>query len=144
MTLSLRIDIRSIPHAHQRYNTCGDWYTFKDGGMETMKIFVSSLPTREEMYLIAIHELIEAFLCECRGITQTEVDRFDKDFESKRCRGDSDLSMNPCEEPGDDPSAPYYKQHQFATGIERILAAEARVSWLEYEQHINELDNKGD
>lgn len=94
-------------------------------------IKVSHLKDRREMFLIAIHELIEAFLCECAGITEQQVDDFDMNYAEK--------AVSDPDEPGDYPKAPYYHQHQIATGIERILAAEAGVSWLEYEKHIEEL-----
>lgn len=37
-------------------------------------------------------------------------------------------------EPGDDIHAPYYKQHQLATGIERIFIAETGADWNAYEK----------
>lgn len=147
----LSISIESIPHRLQGYDTCGDWY---QGGSldremirdkEVLCISISELPDRREMFLIAIHELIEAFLCECAGVTEASVDDFDKNFESGWLETDSlvgnklALPIGYPKEPGDHPDAPYYHQHQLATGIERILAAEAGVSWLEYEQHIQEL-----
>lgn len=115
------------PHDQQRYDTCGDWYTSSWAGLV---IKVSHLKDRREMFLVAIHELIEAFLCECAGVTEAEVDQFDNGHAQMALKG---------EEPGDCITAPYYRQHQIATGIERILAAEVGVSWLEYEKHIEEL-----
>jgi hypothetical protein len=50
-------------------------------------------------------------LCIDRGVSFKAIDRFDMNF-----KGDG--------EPGDDPRAPYYRQHQFATQIERLLAKE--------------------
>lgn len=148
----LNVIITSISHSEQRYDTCGDWYyaparwdgvkgATKETPHECLYVNVSELPSRREMWLVAIHELIEAFLCECKGITAAEVDQFDKGFsdliypEPHPVTGDYDTEW----EPGDDPRAPYYRQHQIATGIERILAAEAQVNWLEYEQHVAEL-----
>ena len=125
---SCLVYIESIPHNEQRYDTCGDWFYQENVDHEPLlKIKVSSLASRREMFLVAIHELVEAFLCECAGVTEAEVDAFDL---SRPTEG---------EEPGDNFQAPYYLQHQIATGIERILAAEAEVSWQEYEQHIKEL-----
>lgn len=121
--------IRGIPHVDQRYDTCGDWYYQEILGGTALCINVSRLPDRREMFLVAIHELIEAFLCECAGVTEASVDQFDMGGQK----------VAHCDEPGDDLRAPYYRQHQIATGIERILAAEVGVSWLEYEKHIEEL-----
>jgi hypothetical protein len=136
--------LRETPHDQQRYDTCGDWYTSPGAGLV---IKVSHLKDRREMFLVAIHELIEAFLCECAGVQEADVDKFDKDFESGWLETDSLVGNKLAQpigypkEPGDHPDAPYYKQHQIATGIERILAAEVGVSWLEYESHIEELSH---
>jgi hypothetical protein len=81
------------------------------------------------MWLIAIHELIEAALCEVAGITEKQVDEFDMSAEIQDFAG----------EPGDLHDAPYYRQHQIASGIERLLAAEMGVDWLTYERHISEV-----
>jgi hypothetical protein len=35
-------------------------------------------------------------------------------------------------EPGDDPRAPYYREHQFASGMERLMAAELGIDWQQY------------
>ena len=82
--------------------------------------------------LIAVHELVEVLTCKNDGISQQRVDQFDKEFEATR-HPDND------EEPGDDPSAPYVKQHCLATGIERILAQQWGVNWKEYERELNDL-----
>ena len=133
----LNVSIESLDHSDQRYDTCGDWYygaTSQNEG--ELYIKVSQLPSRREMFLVAIHELIEAFLCECAGVTEKQVDAFDLMFNDHK---EGDWGEDMPIEPGDDTRAPYYHQHQIATGIERILAAEAQVDWLEYERHIQEL-----
>lgn len=124
----LNIAITAIRHQDQRYDTCGDW--FQSPGFNGLQVNVSAELSRKEQFLVAIHELIEAFLCECAGVTEASVDQFDHGHAEMALKG---------EEPGDCITAPYYKQHQIATGIERILAAEVGVSWLEYEKHIEEL-----
>lgn len=80
--------------------------------------------------MIAVHELIEVLLCKAAGVTQEDVDKFDLNFEKKRKKGDDS-------EPGDDPKAPYYKQHKFATKIERLLCKELGENWNWYETDIN-------
>lgn len=125
----MKILIESIPHAKQRYATCGDYWRDED---DTLQIRISELADERYMLLVAIHELIEQTLCDQSGVYNDEIDSFDLAYEAKRAQGD-------VSEPGDDPAAPYYRQHQFATGIERILAAEMDVDWKEYEQCINDL-----
>ena len=82
--------------------------------------------------LVAVHELVEVLLCKHRGITAAKVDAFDKAFEKARKPGNED-------EPGDDPKAPYRKEHFFATNIEALLSAELGVDWAKYEREINDL-----
>jgi len=131
----MRIVIRSVPHWKQRYDTAGDYYetgywSVEGGSEEGLDVVVSELADRREMLLVAIHELVEWALCEARGITNKQIDDFDLSFDPKNDDG---------VEPGDSPRAPYYRQHQIASGIERMLAAELNVDWLTYERHIKEL-----
>jgi hypothetical protein len=54
------------------------------------------------------------------------------DSSQKLCR----LRRSP-EKPGDDPRAPYHKQHVFAENIERLLAAELGVDWSAYDKEVS-------
>jgi hypothetical protein len=123
----VRIEIRSIPHSQQRYETVGDWLVDEKTGDIT--IFVSDTGNDDYNTLVALHELIEVKLCLKRGITQKVVDDFDMDFEKNRPEGDES-------EPGDSPDAPYKREHFVAENIERQLAAELDVDWALYEKCI--------
>jgi hypothetical protein len=125
----MKIIIETIPHEDHRYSTVGDWFYDPDG---TLRIKVSKLSDARLEKLIAIHELVEVLTCELDGVTAKQVDDFDKAFEANRAEGNED-------EPGDEPSAPYVKQHCLATGIERILAAAWGVEWKTYEQELCDL-----
>lgn len=125
----MNIHIEIIPHGQQRYPTVGDWF-FDDKGDLTIR--VSKLSDWRREALIAVHELVEVLICKNEGIRQEEVDTFDKEFEEKRLPDNED-------EPGDEPTAPYVRQHCIATGIERILAAELDVCWKDYENELNDL-----
>lgn len=125
----MKIVIKTVPHASQRYSTVGDW-TFDADGNLTIK--VSQLSNWRREMLVAVHELVEVLKCKHDGVTQESVDAFDNEYEANRKEGDES-------EPGDDPAAPYVKQHCLATGIERILAAELGVNWKEYEEELNSL-----
>lgn len=122
----MKITIETIPHETQRYATVGDWYYDKD---ETLCIKVSALSDWRREVLVAIHELVEVVLCKHNGVSTELVDEFDIQFEKARIEGDES-------EPGDDPKAPYRKEHCVATGVERILAAELGVDWKPYEQEL--------
>lgn len=127
--MSLRITIKTIPHAKQRYETCGDWVIHPGGDVD---ILVSDLGNWRMELGIAVHELVEWALCRYLGISQAEVDQFDEVYEARR--KPEDFS-----EPGDDPRAPYHKQHCVSTGIERIVIACLGINWREYEDRINSL-----
>lgn len=125
----MRVIIETIAHKDQRYPTVGDWFYDDDG---TLRIKVSQLSDWRREMLIAVHELVEVLCCKHEGISQESVDQFDKAYEETRHPDNFD-------EPGDDPGAPYVKQHCIATGVERILAAELKVNWKQYEEELDEL-----
>lgn len=126
----MHIEIDTIPHSQQRYPTVGDWIWEPDG---TLHIFVSNMNNWKYEFLVARHELDEAILCRDRGITQKEVDDFDTYFEKERKQG------LVTDEPGDDPRAPYNKEHFFATTVERLIARELNVDWQAYDKTVEEL-----
>jgi hypothetical protein len=120
----MRIIIESIPHSQQRYDTYGDWQFIGD----ELIIKVSEFPFPEQKidqntitYLIGLHEMIEAILCQKDGVTEQQVDEWDK-------------SHPELEEPGEDSRAPYFIQHQIASGFERGLCKFLGLSWEEYEK----------
>ncbi len=131
MTAQLLFEAYRIPHNEQRYETAGDWQAQKDGSCH---ITVSRLPDPRYEILVAIHELIEATLCAQRGIKQSDVDTFDQLFEHER--GNLGALHGPDDEPGDDPRAPYRRQHRIATAIEMLLATEMGVDWADYEREL--------
>ena len=124
----MRILIESIPHDAQRYETCGDWTFDADG---TLHVKVSH--TSDDFdFLVGMHEAIEAYLCLKRGITDEDVTAFDVAFEAQRAPNDT-------REPGDDREAPYRREHRFASSIERRIAVELGIDWLEYDKRITAL-----
>jgi len=125
----MNVAIQTVDHEDQRYDTVGDWRFADDG---SLKITVSQLGDARYNALVAVHELVEALLCQHDGVDQDEVDAFDVAFEAARQEGNVD-------EPGMDPHAPYHFQHRIADGIERLLAVELEVDWSHYERAVNSL-----
>jgi hypothetical protein len=123
----LRIVIETIDHSKQRYPTVGDWQIGKAGNLH---ITVSKMSDQRYEFLVAAHEMIEAYLAIHAGVSPKAVDRFDKAYEANRKPGDDS-------EPGDDPRAPYHKQHVFAEKVERLLAAELGVDWQAYDHEVS-------
>jgi hypothetical protein len=130
---TVKIIIEVIDHANQRYPTCGDYF-FDDEG--TFHIKVSHTGDSRYNALIAVHELVESVLIAENEIPIQSIDNFDKSFEILREKYPSVIGDM---EPGDMTSAPYYREHKFATKIEKLLAEQLGVEWSLYEQRINEL-----
>lgn len=125
----MKIQLRTIPHSEQRYETCGDWENLPEG---SLRISVSDMGNDDYAFLVAIHELVEVWLCNKRGITDEAVSAFDIEYEKNRPEGDES-------EPGNHPDAPYRKEHFFATNIERIIAAELGIDWATYNKAVMSL-----
>lgn len=125
----MKIIIETIPHDAQRYPTCGDWFYEPNG---TLQIKVSAEMGEDSASLVAIHELIECILCKKHGVSQESVDEFDKAYEANRKEGDDS-------EPGDDPNAPYRREHFFATNVEALMCDQMGLNFQEHEARIRAL-----
>ena len=123
----MKINIETIPHTQQRYPTIGDYWDSADG---VQQIKVSDMKNEDYEFLVAIHELIEKHLCRKANIKEEDITNFDIAFEKNRENGNVD-------EPGNDPQAPYYIQHQFATAIEKEVARALGVDWEEYDKFVD-------
>jgi hypothetical protein len=123
-----KIVIDTIPNNTQRYPTLGDYY--EESGELKLKISDCSNPCYE--FAIAIHELIEQKLCELAGIKEEDITKFDMMFEEECKQG---LHPND-DEPGEDPRAPYKKQHFIATIIEMMVIKEMGIDWEKYLEDI--------
>jgi hypothetical protein len=116
--------VKSIPHSEHRYPTCGD-YWYEGGGYQ---VRVSDMGNMYYEFLVAMHEQIEYMICLRAGIREEDITAFDIMFEEERDRG----LHGPDDEPGDDPRAPYYWQHQTATIVERIVCQTLGLRWEDY------------
>lgn len=112
---SARIIIEAIPPDKMRLPEYraplnGDWFVNPETGDVHIQVAsVTDIWKDPEAFLIGFHELIEARLCKAAGVDQAAVDAFDSAF-----TGDG--------EPGDDPAAPYQKQHRQAMLMEHQMA----------------------
>ncbi len=122
--MSLIIEVKTIPQNQHRYPTLGDYV-----GHERLRfIQVSDMGNAKYEFLVAMHELIEQALCFSRGISEDSVTQFDIAFEKSGKAG----------EPGDDPQAPYHKEHVYATAIEYSLCKELGLDITAYDRFLNE------
>jgi hypothetical protein len=122
------IDI--IDHADQRYNTLGDYWTDSTG---TIQLRVSRMRDPNSERAVILHELFELFACLSAGVDLTAIDRFDMRWKPRR-----DI-----EEPGEDPRAPYFIQHQHAMAAERHYTATVGLPWVEHERNCAEAETMG-
>lgn len=116
--MSARVDsfrIAVIPPDRMRYKTVGDWTV--DGS--AIDVTVAAMEDGRYNFLIAVHELIEAFLCHRDGVTMQDVDRYDFAHQDE-------------DDPGLAPAAPYHTQHLAAFAVEILLAGVLGVDWRAY------------
>jgi hypothetical protein len=125
----MRIILESIPPKEIRYSTCGDW-RFEDDG--TLVVNVPLFENNDDSaFLVALHELVEAWLCRRDGVTEEEVSAWDKN--------------NPAlEEPGDSKNAPYHRQHSYAMLIEKTLCKLMRKNWAQHQRWVEDSANAVD
>jgi hypothetical protein len=121
----MRINIQTIPHNKQRYETLGDYFDKKG----IAEIRVSNLKNNDMEFLIAIHEMFEQYACRKYGVKEKDITAFDKMFENERLQGKWTM-----EEPGNDPRAPYRRFHFQSENIERLAASYLDVDWSKYER----------
>jgi hypothetical protein len=125
-----KITMKVIPSEKQRYPTCGD-YWIKGSNVNFR---VSDLKDMGMELLVLIHELVEWTLVNRRGISIDSIDDFDIQFEKDRVAG----KHTDDEEPGDDKKAPYFKEHQIATKVEKLMAKELGIDWDKYNKAVME------
>ena len=125
------IEFKIIPHRQMRYRTCGDYFE-QDG---TIQFRVSDMGNDDYEFLVLIHEIVEQYLTQRRGITEESINEFDVNFEEERDAGLHSFDA----EPGDDPKAPYRKEHFTATNIERMICEQLGVDWDKYSDTVNNL-----
>jgi len=116
----------TIPHKVQRYDTAGDW---QFGKKQNLVVSVSVLGDDDCEFLVGLHELVEAWLCKKHGITQAQVDAFDMAWQPH----------DGIEEPGEDPDAPYFDEHQIASAVERIVQKSLGVKNADYAARLDAL-----
>lgn len=123
----MRIEIKTIDASVMRYPTAGDWEWLPDGAL---KITAPDYGGQDQSaLLVALHELVEAWLCRRDGVTDQEVTKFDTDHPK-------------LEEPGDDPRAPYHIQHQAAMLTEKTVAMSFSADWDAHNQWVINAGNE--
>ena len=124
----LNIEIKTVEHKSHRYETVGDYYCEND----KLKFEISDMNNSDMERAVFLHEFIEQWLTEKRGITEESISEFDIEFEKNREVGNLD-------EPGDAENCPYKKEHRFAENIERLVCHEVGLDWATYNNVVENL-----
>ena len=119
------ITIDFIKPNQNRYATHGDWYE-RNG---TLTITATDYGNPNGSFLVALHELCEAWLCREAGIAEEDVSAWDL------CHPDA-------EEPAEVEGSPYRKQHDVAIQVEKIMCAALGVDWENHERWVTESANE--
>lgn len=123
----MKIIIEVVKQEEQRYKTLGDWQ-FSGEDDRDLSIRVSDTGYIWYNYLLIIHELIEAIICQLTGVKQEVVDKWDIDHPD-------------ADEPGDLPGCPYKSAHKYAEYIEFSLCTMLEIKWYYYMQRLEEMWN---
>lgn len=125
----MKITIHSVPANRIRNEQCGDWWVF---GSNQITVHVLEGLSPKAQLAVAIHELIEAWLCHKHRVTDEMVCRFDEQYEAERKEG----KHKEDDEPGDDPRSPYRKEHMAATHVERAVCSAIGITWAEHNTNL--------
>lgn len=106
-----------IPHRAQRLSEVGDYFKLSNGWTEFK---ISEMKNPDYEFLVFVHEVIEQYLTQRKGITAEMVDEWDK----SRASG---------------PNCPYREEDEFATFIEQTVAKKLGIDWDIYDKYIDEL-----
>jgi hypothetical protein len=104
-----------------RYVTTGDWVFNEDGHLHVT--VAEHEKNDRSAFLVALHEMVEAFLCKEAGIEEEAVSDFD-------------IAHPELAEPGDSPEAPYHEQHKVALEVEKLVARALRRDWDDHEDWV--------
>lgn len=126
------IHIKTIPHSEQRYPTTGDYWRDEN---DTEQVRVSDVGNPDYEFLVMLHELVEWYLAEKRGITDEAISNFDMKFEEEIKAGIKPQHADP----GMDSAAPYKDEHIFALKIEKEVADELGIDWEAYCKELGKL-----
>lgn len=110
-----------IPHAQQRYDTCGDYYLVDFGRGVNFRI--SKMRDWRSEAAVFHHEFFEWAWCERNGVTMEAIDTWDKEHPD-------------VDEPGEVAGCPYYEGHRLANIAEELLVKALGLTWAEHEENV--------
>ena len=119
------ITIDFIKPDENRYVTHGDWVNHNG----SLHITSTSYGNKNGSFLVALHELVEAWLCNHDGIDEKDVMAWDL------CHPDAD-------EPAEVEGSLYRKQHDVAIAVEKLVCEAMGIDWENHERWVEESANE--
>ena len=113
---------------HRPCASGGDWF-FDDNG--DLQVRVTKMSNWRRETILALHEVCEAVLCKHNGVSQADVDAYDAEYMKR--------SPDSFMDAGDSPTAPYTREHGFASAVERLMATEMDTNWSDYAHELETL-----
>jgi hypothetical protein len=110
------ISIKTVDKKKIRNGGIGDYKRGVDGSLH---ILVARMKNKDYEFLVAIHELVEAWLADRHGVNYKEIDQYDKEYKGPG-------------EPGETKDAPYKEEHKFANKIEYLVGKELEIDMKDY------------
>lgn len=114
----MTILVRTVPAYQIRNHGAGDW-SFTPNGVLVVEVAEMD---KDSAICVAVHEIVEALLCQKHGVTDEAVTAWD--------------AASPDEEPGEHPQAPYFREHMVALEIEKMLCTAQGHLWDAHEERI--------
>lgn len=122
----MKFEAKSVDLSLMRYVTTGDWEIVGDHVIMPVADYGMM---DDNAFLVALHELVEAWLCKKANIKEEDVSKFDTEHPE-------------LEEPGDSPDAPYHKQHVIATQVEKIVCEAMGMNWDAHNDWVQRAGNE--
>lgn len=133
----MQIRFHIIPHSAMRYDTVGDWLFDEHGDLD---VYCAVMGEPNYELLVLVHEMHEALLCRKNEVLEEDVCAFDMAYEEcRRLKLPAPCGCFVHEEPGNDPHAPYHREHVAATIMEMGLAQSLGVDWEAYDNCVVKL-----
>lgn len=119
--------IRVIPESEMRPEVNGaDWFWDEKGDLQ---VRVSPMSDWRYEVALAFHEAFEACLCKQNGVSQKSVDDFDMAYDLAH-PDQPDLNA------GDELDAPYRREHNYATIVDRLFIGACGLDWKAYDDEL--------
>ena len=109
-----KVIIKEIDYKNQTYPTVGNYTEYHGYWLIEVSKVKGYVKNEIELKAVALHELIEMWLTEMRGIKDEDIVAWDKKF------------IDHDGEPGEIKGAPYFKEHKLANKIEKLFIKECQ------------------